>query len=230
MDISRPEDSWKKCFLRGSTYAGPAHNAGRQLNMNETDLMLLEEYLDGELSAADARALEERSLREPALASELARLRADRQIRAKAWRAMEGDEAAVAAVAGRVVASIERRESFTFLLRGLRIGAAAAACIVLGLTVGFFAKSANPAASDFPSSSSSTLRLPLCRKRLPRFNRRQSARGYDVNLKDESGKVVAVQHFTNLDQARQFVQDVGQWQQDQDKMHNGNVTFVADQY
>jgi anti-sigma factor RsiW len=198
--------------------------------MTEADLMLLEEYLDGELSAADARALEERSLREPALASELNRLRTDRQIRAKAWRAMEGDEATVAAVAGRVVANIERRESFSFLLRGLRIGAAAAACIVLGLTVGFFARSANPAhplspeALIPPSSDQTTLPETVAATRAP------ATQGYDVNLKDEAGKVVAVQHFSNLDQARQFVQDVGQWQQHQEQMHNGNVTFVADQY
>jgi anti-sigma factor RsiW len=201
------------------------------MNMTEADLMLLEEYLDGELSAADARALEERSLREPALASELNRLRADRQIRAQAWRAMEGDEAAVTAVAGRVIANIERRESFTFLLRGLRIGAAAAACIVLGLTVGFFARSANPAHPDSPealvppSSDQTALPETVAAAHLP-----SAAQGYDVNLKDEAGKVVAVQHFSNLDQARQFVQDVGQWQQHQEQMHNGNVTFVADQY
>ena len=84
--------------------------------MTEADLMLLEDYLDGELSAADARALEERSVRELELANELNRLRADRQIRVKAWRSMEGSEKAVAAVAGRVAASIQRRESFAFLI------------------------------------------------------------------------------------------------------------------
>ncbi|HWB54255.1 MAG TPA: hypothetical protein VG722_08680, partial [Tepidisphaeraceae bacterium] len=57
-----------------------------------------------------------------------------------------------------------------------------------------------------------------------------SARGYDVQLKDEGGHVVAVQHFQTLEQARQFVQDVGQWQQRQEQMHNGNVTFVSDQF
>ncbi|HEY1685211.1 MAG TPA: zf-HC2 domain-containing protein [Tepidisphaeraceae bacterium] len=199
--------------------------------MTESDLMLLEEYLDGELSAADARAVEERSVHEPELGKELARLKTDRGIRLQAWRSMEGDELAVESVAGKVAATIQRRESHTFLLRGLRIGAAAAACIVLGLSVGFFARQ--------PASNQITAQAPVATKtadsdrivftgQVP--SQMPSARGYDVRLKNDAGEVVAVQHFDNIEQARQFVQDVGTWQQRQEQMHSGNVSLVSDQY
>lgn len=197
--------------------------------MTEADLMLLEEYLDGELSAADGRAVEERCVRELELASELNRLRGDRQIRAQAWRAMEGDDAAVEAVAGKVATVIARRESHVRLMHGLRIGFAAAACVIIGLGAGFFAR------SPHPTNVATTANPPPNSDRIVMTNRPASSEpppaGYDVKFTDpQTGKVVAVQHFASMEQAHQFIQDVGQWQEQQEQMHNGNVSLVADQY
>lgn len=191
--------------------------------MTESDLILLEEYLDGELSAADARALEERAVREPELAAELNRLKGDRQIRAKVWRMMEGDEAAVAAVANRVASSIQRRTSYAHLIRGLRIGFAAAACVVLGLGIGFVARSSNSGQSPVAVGPNQSGKIAFTGT-LP-----SQEPGYNVQFKDQTGKVVAVQHFQSLDEARQFVQDVSQWQERQQQMHEGNIVNVADQ-
>lgn len=196
--------------------------------MTEQDLMLLEEYLDGELSAADARAVEERAVHEPQIAAELNRLRADRQTRAICWRTMEGDAATVATVAGRVSASIQRRESFFHLMRGMRIGAAAAACIAVGLTVGFFAHTSSSPQQAARTSQASNQDHIVWTGRLA--SAPQSPAGYNVELRDETGAVVATQHFKTLEQAMQFQQDVAQWQQQEQQMHNGNVNLAAAQF
>jgi hypothetical protein len=192
--------------------------------------MLLEEYLDGELSAADARAVEERAAREPELAAELSRLRGDREVRVKVWHLMEGDERAVEAVAGKVHASIERRECFGRLLRGLRMGGAAAACIMLGLTVGWMARTqpnnthervVEAPAVDSPAGGGIQFvgQLPPVQKQ-----------GYTVQLKDETGRVVATQAFPTQEQAREFAKDVGDWQERQNQVRNGNITFVGEKF
>jgi hypothetical protein len=50
--------------------------------------------------------------------------------------------------------------------------------------------------------------------------------GFQVNLTDPFGHVLAVQHFNTLDEARQFSEDLGQFEKQQQQQQNRGTEFV----
>jgi len=51
-----------------------------------------------------------------------------------------------------------------------------------------------------------------------------------VQIVDESGQVMAVQKFQSLEKAREFSNDLQQWQIRQERLLNGQVTVQSAKY
>jgi anti-sigma factor RsiW len=165
--------------------------------ISEHDLELLESSLDGELGPDEAEAVRQRLATEPMLAQELDRLRADRELRLEAMMSFEPDESALSRVVAGTRRHMRKSELRWSYLRRFGYGVAAAACIAgaflagAGLMGGF------------------------------NRNNRVEAELYRVELRDESGQVIGVQKFKTLDKAREFSDDIRQWQQRQERLLQG---------
>jgi hypothetical protein len=48
--------------------------------------------------------------------------------------------------------------------------------------------------------------------------------GYDVAIIDETGRVLGVQQFSTLEQAREFSEDLKRWHERQEQLRSGQVT------
>src|SRR5688500_7709374 len=100
------------------------------MSLSDSDLELLENHLDGELSTAEDEALRDRMNIEPELASALEMLRAEREARGNALRSMEPDDAAVERFnrhASREIQRLDRESYWRRAGQRLRVVSAAAA-------------------------------------------------------------------------------------------------------
>src|SRR4051812_3955467 len=108
--------------------------------LNENDLMLLDSYLDDELSALEHDALEQRLSREPALSAALNELRVQRALRCSVYATFEPS----AAMVQRVVASVERKVEGHMVwaerARGLRWLSGVAAMLLIGFLGGYISR------------------------------------------------------------------------------------------
>ena len=104
------------------------------------DSRMLETHLDGALEPAEAEALGRRLAREPELAAELGRLRAERAVRVAAWSSYEPAEAHAREAASRAVAAALREDRVRRATRLGRRATAAAAIIVLAFAGGWVAR------------------------------------------------------------------------------------------
>ena len=187
------------------------HNS--EANMIEDgDIELLEAMLDNELPAEQHESLRQRLAREPKLAAELEQLRAERKLREEMFLSLEGGEEQV--VARILAAATPARSGDSTGMSGragptglrLRYAMAAAACVVIGFLIGWMGAS---------GSKSSAIASPP---------------PYQVELRDESGQVMAVQKFSTLEKAREFSNDLQQWQMIQERLLNGPVTKNSDKF
>ncbi|HSV13454.1 MAG TPA: hypothetical protein VLI90_04300, partial [Tepidisphaeraceae bacterium] len=122
------------------TVRGPDFNT--MTTITDTDLELLEAYLDGEVSGTEADALQQRLRAEPELSAAMDDLRSQRAIRQSLWQSLEPDQKTADQFAWRIRGAIEtqrqtpaRRKWDTWQFA--RFGSAAAACVVLGFFVGW---------------------------------------------------------------------------------------------
>jgi anti-sigma factor RsiW len=185
----------------------------RILIVNETDLELLETYLDGELPMSEAEGLWRRLAVEPELSAELDQLRADRADRALVWAKHEPDDAAAEAVSDRVSAAVHRRRWIEGIRRTLVYATSAAACIVVGFQIGWFERGPMMAAPMAQSGLASA----------------QSA-GVPVVIRDVNGNVIGTPVFASQRDVGQFYRDVNDLQQvspQQDRESNQNVVPVS---
>src|SRR4051812_42070648 len=115
------------------------------MSVSETDLELLETYLDDQLSAEEGDALRRRLASEPALVAAMDQLRQERELRRDVYASMESDRGTDHVV--RAVRAAATRE----IVRGgrmriLRQVSAAAACLVVGLLGGWMWRGSAPEA------------------------------------------------------------------------------------
>lgn len=194
--------------------------------VSDRDLMLLESYLDDELSADGVDALRERLIDEPDLAAALATLREARACRQRVFQAIEPRELEVGDCVGRMQRAAASRLAWSRRSReGLRY-VAAAACVTIGVMIG--SKATQPAAPSVGPSggiaqSQPTDRLmpvmpdpfgddpgpampvqfdqplhPVLPAATPRL----------VVLRDARGNIVAANEFRTAAEAREFVDDL----------------------
>ncbi len=185
------------------------------MSLSDADLELLESHLDGELSVADDEALRERMNIEPELATVLATLRAERDARRGAFIMMEPDDAAVERFnrsASREIQRIDRETFWRTTASRLRVVAAAAACLVIGFSVGRIA------------DSGVLNRGP--REQIGAID--PASRAVEVILTDTQGRQLGVQRFTSQERAQQFISDCQRWQQERERGVDGlQVTPVS---
>lgn len=192
---------------------------------SELDSELLEAYLDDALSPAQVEHVAQRLLAEPELAQAMHEVRALRALRNAAWREHEPTDAEAAMSADRVAAYVRRDRRRHVAWRAVRVGAAVAAALAVFLAgwlirgPGSSGVLAGPtlAASDAAHDPSSSGSAPL------------GAR-FQVAIIDNDGRVVAVQKFSRIEEARQFADDVMRMEARRRQLREGGPMLVSDRF
>jgi anti-sigma factor RsiW len=186
------------------------------MSVSDTDIELLEAHLDGELSSAQDAALRNRLASDHDLAMELTSLRADRAIRTEVFQSCEPDDLAVKNLVLNVRKQITRDAVRGDRLRILRYIASAAAVVMISFSAGWLGKgrTANPNPDAQPPVAVAS-----------HDNSGSTPTGYQVNLTDPFGHILAVQHFDTLEEARQFSEDVAQTERQQQNRATEPVVY-----
>jgi anti-sigma factor RsiW len=196
------------------------------MSVSEADLDLLDSYLDDELTFADADELRERLASEAELGEALEQLRRQRELRATLWRSMEPDQKTAQQFSWRVRGLMRRDARWGRWMHSTRVAGATAACLLIGIFVGRAGNdTALPMYDDAPTPQVVWNSSPIVNS-----PQQPAQRPYRVSLTDSAGRVIAVQHFSTLTEAREFAHDVGQWQAKHRQVRSGNVRLTADEF
>jgi len=201
-------------------------------SVSEHALELRETYLDNELPGDQMNRVRARLKAEPALAMALDQITRDRQLRHQVFFALDRELAATARgstekisrslrqAAVREVAWSGRRHIF-------RQVSAAAACIVVGLLVGWFGRERADVRGVGVRSDDQLVRSDqLTSEPVTPVSNGNS--GFNVAITDDRGRVLAQQRFNTLEEARRFSSDLLRWQTRQREIRNGDVRLVRD--
>jgi hypothetical protein len=167
--------------------------------VTETELDILETWLDGELGAIETVDLQKRLGTEPELSAALADLRRERELREAHFAAIEPTDDQTQDFLHRVEANIARRRRWMLYGRFARATGAIAACMAIGFGVGWIGRGGSGAPANHPSPSPT----------------------YQVSVSDDSGRILGVQHFNSADQAREFSDDLRRWQDQEEQIRDG---------
>jgi len=187
---------------------------------DDPDLQLLDEYLDDALSPEASESLRARLETDPGLRDALSHLRTERTLRRALFTALEPDDAAVTAFATRLHHATQPTQPAALSFRPLRYSAAAAAL----LAVGFFTRGlvdrrpATPTGNDLTQVAQKT-GIDV-----------QKVETYEVTLRDDAGRVVAVQRFDALDKAQEFAADLTRWQSRNERLASNHFVVTADRF
>ena len=190
----------------------------------EFDLELLEAYLDDGLSPAQVQHVAQRLLAEPELAAAMHDLRAERALRAAVWRNVEPTDEAASHLAKRVRSGIRRIDLRRRVVRTMRVGSAAAAAILVFGGGWFLGHSgSDPSAGEVPTVPTFSHPHALIRPT-------QVGGRFEVPLKDQSGKVIAVQKFSSEIEARQFADDLVKYEVRRRQVQSSGAVLVSDHF
>ena len=163
-------------------------------------------------------------------------MREQRRIRMEVWESLEPGDAEASSFATRVIRNIQRKQFMSRMSWVTRLSGAAAACLLMGLGSGWYMWGRSPA-SPSPYAPArvavNTTHNAPAQREIQFVNQpgNDLAVGpYQVELTDESGKVLAVQKFNKLEDARHFAQDLGRVVERQQDVQNGHVTLVSDHF
>jgi anti-sigma factor RsiW len=181
--------------------------------IREHELERIDAWLDGELSAAEAESLQRRIGEDPALAAALAEGRSGRDLRRTAWEAQEASISpeAAHAVGDRIIEILNRRNRYARRKSRLVRAGALAACLILGVGVGWVGR---PWLASPPRTASAPSATPVV---------------YQVLLTDADGHTL-VQPFDSAAKARAFAADLQQWQAYQHGLGRARLITIADRY
>jgi anti-sigma factor RsiW len=193
----------------------------------ETDLDLLETFLDEGLDVQDVESLRARLAADPDLAAALKQLKGDRALRCSVFTALEPDDAALDAFTTRLLRTVKTppapRRTW---LQPLRYTAAAAALIA----VGFFGRGLLDLRGVSGGSSLGTSGHIVDLRNNKATPRLQEITVYQVTLRDDAGKVVAVQRFDSLDKAHEFAADLSRWQSRNQRLASNQFVVTTDRF
>ena len=184
--------------------------------LTETDLEMLEGYLDDALDERGREAVRARLAGEQEWIAVLEQLRGERAMRQALFAGLEPSHAEVERLVGRVRDGIERRRGWGRVIRAGRYIAAAAACFVVGFLVHAMLFT-HPPVREHPGAQPVSHNGPNVR----------AVETYEVTLRDGSGKIVAVQRFDSLAKAQEFANDVSQWQRRAERLVSGQFVVRA---
>lgn len=193
--------------------------------ISELDAEWLEAYLDDTLSPVQVQHVAQRLLAEPELAQAMHELRALRALRNAAWRSLEPTETQAAAMADRIAGWVRRDRGRQVAWRTARVGAAVAAALAVflagwlirGPTSGALARQTLGTAADVGHAS-------------PGGPSGEPAPPFQVAIMDEAGRVIAVQKFAKVEEARQFADDVMRMEVRRRQVQQGGAMLVSDHF
>ena len=164
------------------------------MNATETDLELLEQYLDDELAVEQVQRLEQRLSAEPALSAALGELRQQRALCHAFFESLD-DQASADRVVASVGRALKRQQVMTFARRSLRWVGVAAACVAVGLFAGIAIQNQGPDQPlATPAKPAGSAQPPV----------------YHVSVVDESGRAVHAT-FQSADEARKVAEALDQY-------------------
>lgn len=127
--------------------------------VSEQDLDLLEEYLDDALDTGEIARVRGRLADEPALAAALNEIRMQRDVRQAAWADFEPAEQQARQFASATIREARRQDNWRRVARYSRFGSVAAACVLVGIFVGWLGRDGRP--SGFHPIAPDTISAPL---------------------------------------------------------------------
>ncbi len=181
--------------------------------VSDDDLQFLESYLDDALSDQELANLRTRLSREADLAAALRMLREERSQRQTFFQAIDPTPKEVESLVASIHQSANRRRWWQDSRRLVSYGSALAACLAIAAVGGFFYHAAGKEplqANDGAVSAVETIATPV---------------NYPVDVTDDYGHVIAVQHFNNARDAEDFARDLHR-AQDRRKQSNGGVMLI----
>ncbi len=185
--------------------------------VGDEDLEQLEAYLDDALGDDEVQHLRDRIATEPALATALKMLREERAQRQAFFASIDPTPAEVDKLVGSIKASALRRRWFSDPKKLLKTVGAMAACVLIGGLMGELYR-AHPGGA--PLSGGKTAQVT------PAVD--GAGKKYMVEVRDDAGNVIAVQHFDDPREARDFANDLNKIQHER-RMRNG-VINVRDEF
>ena len=192
--------------------------------LSDDQIEMLETYLDGELTTGEEDALRQRMNAEPELAKALAALRSERETRLAIWKSCEPDAATVARVVSHVEQQIDRHNAWAYRMSRLRVPLAAAACILIGFSVGWLGRGS-------PAPVPGTAGDAMIAKNTPPTPGNITTVGnqlpVELPIVDEYGRVVARQRFATPEDAARFFEDCNTWQQREETIKDGGAIVPA---
>jgi len=168
------------------------------MKVTETELDLIETYLDGELPMSEAEGLWRRLALEPELTAALDELRTDRALRINVWEQCEPAEAAAITVSRQINSAIGRRRVWESARRGAFYVTAAAACMLIGINIGRQQGLITPAAPN--GISQNVAQNVAMNSNVGNAN----TSAVPVNILDGSGRIVAMPSFQTMQEANNF--------------------------
>ncbi|HWE01111.1 MAG TPA: hypothetical protein VG326_01785 [Tepidisphaeraceae bacterium] len=193
--------------------------------MNDADLDLLEAYLDDALSATEVERLDRRLTSEASLSAALDQLRRERAARIAFFHAQAPNFAQADEFADRFISSMRRKDRRVKFAGGARVGAGIAACLLVGFTVGWIGHGrATRSQAVAPAAEHSDVRLAA------HTPKPAEAGPFQVAILDEDGNVIALQRFSKLEDARQFADDLAQYQVRRQQVQDGQAMLVSDKF
>jgi anti-sigma factor RsiW len=194
--------------------------------LNDDDLDLLESYLDDALSATDVERLDRRLTGELELSGALDQLRRERAARIAFFQSQTPDQPVSDRFANNVIVSLHRRERQLTFVRGGRIAGALAACLFIGFAVGWIEHGGAVPHSQIaaPTDKHPDARLVV------HSPKPAEAGQFQVAILDENGKVIALQRFNKIEDARQFADDLAQYQVRRQQVQDGQAMLVSDKF
>lgn len=174
--------------------------------MNTQDIELLESLIDGELDPSLVGELKSRLERESDLAAVYQGLKEERELRKQTFEAL----APTAEKADRFameVCSMARKSELKRWSQGggmLRMIASVAACVLVGFGVGWLSRGV------YHPGAQQVVQTPTVQ-----------AEPIVVVINDSSGNPISKISFLSSDQAKQFAEDLQNWQEQQSQLRGG---------
>jgi hypothetical protein len=207
--------------------------------LSDSDRHLLEAYLDDGLSVWEVQRLDTRLGEEAELVAALDQVRAERAHRIAAFNAIAPTVSAADRFAESLIASVHKARRKRRHMRIIRPLAVAAACLMIGFSVGRIAgwghvdsetnvleeqsgtlgSSVSTLAAHGHSDAHLVIHAPGPQETGP----------YQVAVMDEHGKVIAVQKFTRLEDAQEFAREFSQYQARRQQIQQSPM-LISDQF
>jgi anti-sigma factor RsiW len=189
------------------------------------DLELLELHLDAALNERDAESLRARLASDPDLLASLNTLREERALRRALFTALEPDVATADTFAKRVCKLTCAPSRPTADRRGFAYAAIAAAALV---AIGFFGRGLVDSLGNRDPAAGSI--RTVTRDHNTGGVQLQEVQTYQVTLRDDAGRVVAVQRFDSLEKAQEFAADLSRWQGKNDRLASSQFVVTKDRF